>query len=297
MVMDKKSNPRFVGLVLVFFLPGSAHLLSGHWKAAIAWYFGLFGLLALCSFILSVTARISFITIITVQLLFLLYLVSLFVSSYRPTRRLGCHGWIVFLFFIVICNASVSYWLTSLIKTHIAMISFSVGTSMYPTLKSMPTHCVDITVTNMVAYRSSNPQRGDIVCLVTKNNSRFISKRVVGLPGETLEIRSPYALINGRELLAPSIFKKISSSEEGYVGYDWEIMFPITLGPGEYFLLGDNSPQSTDSRHFGPVSREAIVGQVTRIIFPPWRIRDLTTFDSSNKSDAPETLDKSAQKD
>jgi signal peptidase I len=53
------------------------------------------------------------------------------------------------------------------------------------------------------------------------------------------------------------------------------IALPITLGPDEYFVLGDNSAESTDSRHFGPVSREAIQGKVMRIVFPPWRIREL----------------------
>jgi signal peptidase I len=53
------------------------------------------------------------------------------------------------------------------------------------------------------------------------------------------------------------------------------IALPVTLGSDEYFVLGDNSTQSIDSRHIGPIQREAIVGKVMRIVFPPWRIREL----------------------
>ena len=134
----------------------------------------------------------------------------------------------------------------------------------------------------MLVYQSSPLQRGDIVRVGPDQNGRLWAKRVVGLPGETVEIQPPYVLIDGEKLLDPPIFSKISSRAEGYAGYvnaeDMGfkgIALPITLGTDEYFLLGDNSPKSGDSRLFGPVSRENIHGKVMRVVFPPWRIREL----------------------
>ena len=129
---------------------------------------------------------------------------------------------------------------------------------------------------------ANSPRRGDIVRFMLEKDGLLWTKRVVGLPGETIEIRSPYVLINGKELLDPPFFEKISSYEDGYAGYvDVKSMglegiaLPITLGHDEYFLMGDNSANSVDSRMFGPVPREAIQEKIIRIVFPPWRIREL----------------------
>ena len=164
--------------------------------------------------------------------------------------------------------------------THFGVIVVYTGTSMSPTLSLH-----DATVASRFVYRSSNPCRGDVIIvpLLKKDGSTITAfKRVVGLPGETIAIRPPYVLINGTELLEPPFFAKMSSGKEGYSGYvtakDTElegIELPITLGPDEYFVLGDNSPESGDSRHFGPVPRANIHGKVMRIVFPPWRIREL----------------------
>jgi signal peptidase I len=265
----KKFNPRFVGLIMAILLPGSAHVLSGHWKTGIAWYFSFFGVYALFIFILSLPTSPSFTTVIAIKfkLFFVIYLVSLFVSSYRPTRRFGCGGWILSLLFLMIINTTVTHLLMSQIRTYIGRVTYAIGPSMHPTIKTMPSHWMDITI-NVSAYRSSNLRRGDIVEINTTPNKLLWVKRVVGLPGETVDIAPPYVLINGKKLLDPPIFSKISSQKDGYSGYvDVRSMrrngiaLPITLGPDEYFLLGDNSPQSEDSRMRGPVPREKIVGK------------------------------------
>jgi signal peptidase I len=82
-----------------------------------------------------------------------------------------------------------------------------------------------------------------------------------------VDIDPPYVLIDGERLTEPAIFDTISSKQEGYSGYfppesqGSTVSLPMTLGPGEYFLLGDNSPRSFDSRYWGPVSREKILGK------------------------------------
>jgi len=137
-------------------------------------------------------------------------------------------------------------------------------------------------VINRSTYRSGDPSRGDIIGFVKGNDGILWINRIVGLPGETVDIQHPYVLINGERLLDPPI----SLSEDGHSGYGSAegieletIALPITLGPDEYFVLGDISAESLDSRylgrHIGPVSREEIQGKAVRVVFPPWRIREL----------------------
>jgi signal peptidase I len=297
-----KYYPRFVGLIMAFVLPGSAHVLSGQRKTGIAWYLSLYAVMSLYAFALSIPVSLSFTVIITIVLLsvtlLVIYFVSLFVSSYRPTPRLGCSGWIIFFLMVSSFNIIFSNFLAEQTIGNIGAIHLTPTSSMYPAIKTETSLLEgDRNMISYLAYWSSDPHRGDIVLFLPEQNDELEwCKRVVGLPGETVDICSPYVLINGEKLLDPPIFAIISSREDGYFGYvdakDTKlegIALPITLGPDEYFILGDNSSLSWDSRHFGPVKREAIVGQVTRIIFPPWRIQELTTFSNKSLDNPPRT--------
>jgi len=105
------------------------------------------------------------------------------------------------------------------------------------------------------------PRRGDIVVF---DDPRFqgeeIVKRVVGLPGETVEIRQGNVYVNGRRL------------EEPYLDIPWFENRPaVFVTPGHYFVLGDNRTASVDSRSIGPVPRAAIVGKLSLVYWPPAR--------------------------
>ena len=276
--MNPKYNPRFVGLIMTFLLPGAAHIFSDRWKIGIVWLLGLFVVYGFCLFVLCLPISLSFLIIVAVELLIAAYFVLLFISSYRPTRQLGCSGWIIFIFLVIVFNTIVNKPTMYLVTTYIGGFGYGTGSSMYPTLNAAPSSCHDVAAISRFAYRSSNPCRGDVVSFfMWKDGSMVhILKRVVGLPGETIEFRSPYVVVNGKELLTPPIFEKISSCKDGYSGYDAGGMeFPITLGSNEFFLLGDNPSESGDSRTFGPIPRENILGKAMRIIYPPSRIREL----------------------
>lgn len=131
--------------------------------------------------------------------------------------------------------------------------------SMEPTLKAG-----DKVLINIAAYKISDPKRGDLVCF--KNNedekSSLHAKRVVGLPGETIQIKDGQILINGETYVEQKDFPAISNpglAEE-----------PITLDSNEYFLLGDNRNNSEDSRHadVGCVTKSSIVGKLWFTISP-----------------------------
>jgi len=123
--------------------------------------------------------------------------------------------------------------------------------------------------TNVTLLRTGTPRRGDFVRLRTK----YGFKRILGLPGETIELRENRVIVNGSPLpLSP--LHHLGTNIENEDGH-W-IMFtpgkdehrnhpPTHLSPHEYFLLGDNRDDSIDSREFGPVSDDVFEGKVIAV--------------------------------
>jgi len=97
-------------------------------------------------------------------------------------------------------------------------------------------------------------ERGDLVYFQLPINSNFYVKRVIGLPGEAIHIESRQIQINGVPLVEPYPIISDESEEGSY-----------TLGQGQYFVLGDNRPDSLDSINFGPIQASDILGRATPI--------------------------------
>ncbi|MBE0611666.1 MAG: signal peptidase I [Dehalococcoidia bacterium] len=107
------------------------------------------------------------------------------------------------------------------------------------------------------------PERGDIVILhhPVTGQERDLVKRVIGIPGDTLRIRDGVVYINGRELIEP------------YVREPWRGDLPeVRIPAGSYFVMGDNRNNSLDSRVFGPVREELIVGKAMASWWPTNKI-------------------------
>lgn len=109
-----------------------------------------------------------------------------------------------------------------------------------------------------LSYRFRTPERGEIVVFkYPKDPGQYFIKRVVGLPGETVQINQNDVVIyndehpNGVVLNEIYIDKKVTNGKER-----------VTLGEDEYYVLGDNRNQSLDSRNFGPVDSKNIIGRV-----------------------------------
>jgi signal peptidase I len=145
------------------------------------------------------------------------------------------------------------------------------SSSMEPTL-----HCAapapgcaavrsDRVLANRFVYRFREPRRGDVVVFETPLNARRLCgaggvfvKRLIGLPGEVVSERDGVIFIDGRRLEEPYVRPERRDSESG----GWNV-------PEDgYFLLGDNRRQSCDSRRWGAVKREALIGPVFATYWP-----------------------------
>lgn len=135
--------------------------------------------------------------------------------------------------------------LAFLIHTFLLETTVVFGQSMEPEL--LPRQRL---IVEKISYRLHPPQRGDMVVLDLAGERASLIKRVVGLPGEQVEIVDGVPLIEGVPLSEP------------YVQYgDLANAGPIQLAEDEYFVLGDNRPSSRDSRMFGPVSDRVVAGR------------------------------------
>ena len=114
-------------------------------------------------------------------------------------------------------------------------------------------------VVDEISYRFRDPARGEVVVFHNPaNESEFYIKRVIGLPGEKVEIKGGVVKLDGKVL------------EEGYLPKDMYVDGDATfnLKTDEYFVMGDNRPRSYDSRRWGPLKKFEIIGAVRLRFWP-----------------------------
>ena len=159
---------------------------------------------------------------------------------------------------LVACALLVAF----VVKTFIFQAFYIPSESMVPTLE-----VGDRVLVNKLADRLHDPNRFDIeVFLAPKGTEtaeiKDLVKRVVGLPGETIEGRDGRIYIDGEVLEEPFLPPGTQSRTFG----------PVEVPPGHYFMLGDNRQFSKDSTYFGPIPRSSMIGRVFVRIWPIGRI-------------------------
>jgi len=113
----------------------------------------------------------------------------------------------------------------------------------------------------------SEPQRGDIIVFVfPEDKSKDFIKRVIGLPGDTVEIRQKRVFINGEPIGEKYVHFADGTVTDGFAR-SRDNLPPIKVPPGKLFVLGDNRDRSYDSRFWGFVDREAVIGKALFIYF------------------------------
>ena len=134
------------------------------------------------------------------------------------------------------------------------------GESMMPTFQNG-----NYIFTSKVTYKLRNPQRGDVIVFHSPGNPDIeYIKRVIGLPGDTVLLKNTEVFVNGRKLNEPYTSDITLPLPNGYAQED----VPISVPEDYYFVMGDNRPHSSDSRDFGPITYESIIGQVFYRYFP-----------------------------
>ena len=145
-----------------------------------------------------------------------------------------------------------------LIKTYIFSPIKVNGTSMYPTLLDG-----DIMFLNEIGYYLGGLERFDIVVVKTENDR--IIKRVIGLPGDTVEYKDNHLYINGEEFEENFEHDITHNFELSEIGYE-------VIPDDYYFVVGDNRGDSLDSRKIGLIHKKQIKGKTDFILFPFKRI-------------------------
>ena len=167
-------------------------------------------------------------------------------------------------FFLFLWETGKVIILALLIVVPIRMFVFQPflvrGESMEPNF-----HQGDYLVIDELSFRFRDPERGEVIVLKFPGNisQRYI-KRIIGLPGETVKVQDGKVTVLKDE-------KEVVLNESGYLpsGVETPGAATATLKDNEYFMMGDNRPFSSDSRQWGVLSKNLIVGRVLLRLFPP----------------------------
>lgn len=132
------------------------------------------------------------------------------------------------------------------------------GSSMSPTFENGEYLIVD-----QLSYNFSEPARGDVIIFrYPINPEKFFIKRIIGLPGDTVKI-------DGNEVLIKNAANPEGISlDQSFVVFSQETSLEITLADDNYFVMGDNRAASLDSRSWGPLKRDLIVGRAFIRLWP-----------------------------
>ncbi|NTV30199.1 MAG: signal peptidase I [Candidatus Omnitrophica bacterium] len=162
------------------------------------------------------------------------------------------------IFAVVVCTVGL---LVSILSRAFIVVPFRVpGDSMADTLKSG-----DRVFVNKRIYKAKEPGRGDVIAFRSPREPRkIVIKRVVATGGDSLEIKDGKLYVNG-QAFEQEPMKSIHYSNAGVLGGAGQ---KISVPANSYYVLGDNSKSSLDSRYYGPVPRANVIGKAYKIYEP-----------------------------
>ncbi|MGB8862148.1 MAG: signal peptidase I [Ilumatobacteraceae bacterium] len=178
-------------------------------------------------------------------------------SPRKPKKANAWTEWFIVIFVAV----SAALMVRAFVLQQFAVSGYSMITTL---------HDGDRVLVNKLSYRLHDPRRGDVVVLKTIEGAgeRDLIKRVVALPGETVEYRSCILYVNGRELVEPYLDPAVVTPTSCGESYG-----PKLIPDDKVFVMGDNRPGSKDSRALGPIKYSDLIGRAFVVIWPAsdWR--------------------------
>ena len=167
-------------------------------------------------------------------------------------RRRVLFDWAV----VIVVALLVAFLVRTFVLAHFVVD----GTSMASTL-----HDDDRVFVNKLSYRLHDPNRGDVVVLhqISGTSERDLIKRVIALPGETIEVRNCQVFVDGRILEEPYLDEEVLAS--GSCGGD---VAPTSVPEDHVYVMGDNRAGSQDSRALGPIDEDDLVGRAFVVFWP-----------------------------
>ncbi len=167
----------------------------------------------------------------------------------------GIEGWIKEIFFATLTAVLIIVFLVQPVRVE--------GNSMLPRL-----HDSERVFVNKFLYRVSDIERGDIIVFwYPGNTSKSFIKRIIGLPGETLEIRSGLVSLDGKPYREPYVPPEFEDRSD---------FGPVKIPDNHYFVMGDHRNTSNDSRSWGTLSANLIFGKA---IFRYWPLSRIGSID------------------
>ena len=262
----------WVGVLLALIIPGASQFLAGKRFQGVAWYLAsslLFygGVWCLASPIVP-----GDIPAFVIGFLFICLLIAMLFKSYQPVPRFSWLSWVG-----LICLSLIFY------EIPIPFRAFIMPTySMSPTIQGKTKRPDGTTVSGdkvlvaEYAYWFSRPQRGDIIAFKTDGihqnvpQNEFYAKRIIGIPGDILSIQNGHLYNHGRILSQPPILAKLEFLNPPLQSQIYLVnsMTNYQVPAGKYFVIGDNVTNSFDSRFFGPIPAENIIGKISKIYWP-----------------------------
>lgn len=136
------------------------------------------------------------------------------------------------------------------------------GDSMLPNF-----HDRERLIVNKISYTLGTPQRGDVIVFNATEDKDYI-KRVIALPGDTIELVNDELFINGEQVDEPYLKSEIESAKMQGSSYNDRGYGPIKVPEDHIVVFGDNRPNSSDSRDLGPIPMEKVVGRADLVFWP-----------------------------
>ena len=259
MDQTKRRNP-VISFLLSIILPGLGHVYNGRLGEGILFFFGLwliFFVVGLSGLIFSLSGLICWIAIVIVGYILIATLAAIEATRMKETALKRYNKWYVYCCIVLLANIGFAPVIIKIQHDFLGVKAFKMpASSMRPALEEG-----DHFIAKLEKYGDRVPRRGDIIIFpYPEDRSKDFIKRVIGLPGERIEIKDKVVFINDERL------------QDQWGAHESNVIFPSNVAPrdnfgpvdipeGAVFVLGDNRDYSHDSRFWGYVETKDIEGK------------------------------------